>query len=92
MNYHAQATKNIVATQFADISVIYPTPKELFDIIEIAFNKKDLIGCHQNQDDIASNFGIFSCHQYVLSGVGKVKDLRYVKVHNPHNTADELKK
>lgn len=49
MSYHAEATRNIVKIQYPKIDVIYPNSSELFELLQIAFDTKNLIGCHQNQ-------------------------------------------
>ena len=44
--------------------------------------------------EIASPWGIMDQHQYVVTGIGTVKEkgIKYIKVLNPHNKPDELKK
>lgn len=33
-----------------------------------------------------------SKHQYLISEVGIKDDIRFVKIHNPHNKADDIKR
>ena len=37
-------------------------------------------------------YGIFDKHQYLVSEVDQIKNIRYVKIHNPHNKIDDIKK
>ncbi|CAF0824493.1 unnamed protein product [Brachionus calyciflorus] len=69
-----------------------PTINELFEILKFASRRKDLIGCYQLSDNIADAFGVYGKHQYLVSEVDQIKDIRYVKVHNPHNKLDDIKK
>jgi hypothetical protein len=41
---------------------------------------------------VSARYGIFKAHQYVVTDVFTINKIQYVKVHNPHNQPDKLKK
>lgn len=44
------------------------------------------------KESITSKFGVMNKHQYLISDVGLKNEIRYVKIHNPHNKPDAVKK
>ena len=46
---HAELVKNIIVGMFPDLKYIYPNADELYELINLALQRKDTVGCHQNQ-------------------------------------------
>ncbi len=41
---------------------------------------------------MANQAGIIPKHQYLVADIGLLDDLKYVRIQNPHNVSDPIKK
>ncbi len=75
-----------------DLKSVVPTVNELFLILKHAIRSSNLVGVFSLNPKFPESFGVFNLHQYNVSDVFIVQQKRFVKVHNPHNVADKIKK
>jgi len=69
-----------------------PTVGELFCILKYAIRTNNVIGVFSMNGKFTEAFGVFNLHQYNVSDVLEVGQRRFVRVHNPHNVADKIKR
>lgn len=88
---YASQKANIIGCSQLNVDIyIYLNNYDVFIIIFYLFIK----------ESIALKYGIMHKHQYLVSDVGRIvieeekstTILKYVKIHNPHNKPDEIKR
>jgi hypothetical protein len=75
-----------------DQLIFIPTIDELFEILKYAIANSSIIGCFAYESEKSEKCGITNAHQYNIAQVFHVNDKRVIKIQNPHNTEDELKR
>ena len=90
-NNTVQFKQNIQSLCKNDLKGVVPTVNELFSILKYAIKTSNLVGVF-SLNGAPDQFGVYNLHQYNVSDVFLVGEKRFVKVHNPHNTEDKIKR
>ncbi|CAF0824474.1 unnamed protein product [Brachionus calyciflorus] len=92
LNKYANNSAKSLTDQFGSIEAGCPNIDELFFIIQYALKLKNIVGCHSTNKTMTSLLGIFSHHQYAITAAFVKENKKIIRVQNPHNHPDEIKK
>lgn len=89
---YSKSKLNSLTALFKNPRMVIPTPDEFYEILRYAVRVKNLLGCSSNNATATDRYGVYKDHQYVVTDAFILNKVRYVRVHNPHNQPDKLKK
>ncbi|RNA24106.1 Calpain [Brachionus plicatilis] len=90
-NNQAEYRANSLKEQFGSIEAACPNIEELFFIIAFALKNKNIVGCHSTLQK-SNSFGVIRHHQYAVKSIHVFDKSKIVKIQNPHNYPDMIKR